>query len=134
MRRRKNRPGRINLGYRNNRIGEHRLIEWQVVRRRGLRGELSVSISAGNVAQWELRHVRIGVQCRLHRSRRYSRLRLPPGFQLCLIFRRQDFLAPQIFIAVNVLRFLRVFSRAFLPRRFRHILRSSCPALRSPRK
>jgi hypothetical protein len=101
-------------------LGQHGLIKGQM-EGRSLQCALGISIPPRNIAQWELPHVRAGVQRvgdRLNRRRLLAVCR-----HARVVFRSQNFVSLQIFIGVDVAGLLGLLlARAFLTRRFGNVL------------
>src|SRR5882762_7555126 len=120
---------RSDVRKRNHRCGESRFIERQVKGRGSLHGPLCLSVTTRHIAKRQLRRLNAGVQriwhLQLGRSRGLPTLRRKAR----LVFRSQDFRAPQIIFRVNVpLRLL--LARTFLACGFRSVLRFLGAALR----
>jgi hypothetical protein len=99
-----------------------------------LRSSFGIAVEARDIAERQLRQVSAGIERRFALFLIERGLLLALGFDAGFVVRSQDFCATQIFVCVNVLRFLRLFACALLARGFGYILGGAGAALRSAEK
>ena len=99
-----------------------------------LRSKLGAAVTTRDVTEGQLPDLAVRIHERLRLLFRVCGLLQASGFDSGGVVGRQDFCAAQIFVGINVFRFLRLFARAFLAGGFGYILGSPGAALRGAGK
>lgn len=99
-----------------------------------LRGKLGAAVTTRDVTEGQLPDLAVRIHGHLRLLFRVCGLLLASGFDSGGVVGSQDFCPAQIFVGINVFRFLRLFARSFLAGGFGYILRSPGAALRGAGK